>query len=240
VKYYVYISDAKVDMLLPQVPHKLKKKVATEFKVDLKVFSASLKTDKDLEENRLSRLEAVVRHVRENESVGSIESPSDYFGGTIRMRWGPFSLEREEGLTLGNSERESDSPIVYFASSTESSQVGLGGSAKHVVGVCGLANAKDWGGSAGPVLLMMLLKNAGLSTDMIPVEERDAVPLSDDHYLHILGRRMEETFKLMGGPPQLLEFLAKRIVSGMSGRRLFDSQRRHIVLGTPIYVAMAE
>src|SRR5260370_38180925 len=32
-KYYIYISDAKIDMLLPQVPHDLKKKVATEFKL---------------------------------------------------------------------------------------------------------------------------------------------------------------------------------------------------------------
>ncbi len=32
-KYYIYISDAKMDMLLPQVPHGLKKKVATEFKL---------------------------------------------------------------------------------------------------------------------------------------------------------------------------------------------------------------
>src|ERR1022692_4308702 len=31
VKYYLYISDAKVDMLLSQIPHEPKKKIALEF-----------------------------------------------------------------------------------------------------------------------------------------------------------------------------------------------------------------
>ena len=38
MKYYIYISDAKVNMLLAQIPHNIKKKVATEFKIDLKVI----------------------------------------------------------------------------------------------------------------------------------------------------------------------------------------------------------
>jgi hypothetical protein len=40
VKYYLYISDSKVDMLLSQIPHETKKTIAAEFKIDLKLFSA--------------------------------------------------------------------------------------------------------------------------------------------------------------------------------------------------------
>lgn len=37
MKYYIYISDSKVDMLLAQIPHDFKRRVALQFKVDLKV-----------------------------------------------------------------------------------------------------------------------------------------------------------------------------------------------------------
>jgi hypothetical protein len=38
MKFYLYISDAKIDMLLPQIAHEAKKKIATEFGFDLKIF----------------------------------------------------------------------------------------------------------------------------------------------------------------------------------------------------------
>jgi hypothetical protein len=41
MKYYVYISDAKIDMLLPQVPHEVKKKMASEFGFDFKLLKGS-------------------------------------------------------------------------------------------------------------------------------------------------------------------------------------------------------
>lgn len=60
MKYYIYISDAKVDMLFPQVPHDIKKKVATEWKMDLKLLSAARKVETESEDNRIARLETVV------------------------------------------------------------------------------------------------------------------------------------------------------------------------------------
>jgi hypothetical protein len=48
MKYYIYISDAKVDIVLPQVPHATGKKVATEFGIDLKVLKATRTTEEEL------------------------------------------------------------------------------------------------------------------------------------------------------------------------------------------------
>ena len=45
MKYYIYISDAKVDMLLPQVPHDVQKKVSTDFGFDMKILKATRKTE---------------------------------------------------------------------------------------------------------------------------------------------------------------------------------------------------
>jgi hypothetical protein len=39
MKYYVYISDSKVDMLLPQVPGALKQTIAAKLGFDIKILS---------------------------------------------------------------------------------------------------------------------------------------------------------------------------------------------------------
>jgi hypothetical protein len=55
MKYYVYISDAKVDMLLPQIPHDARKKIATEIGIDLKVFQAKRKTEIQEGDDRIAK-----------------------------------------------------------------------------------------------------------------------------------------------------------------------------------------
>ena len=65
MQYYVYISDSKVDMLLPQIPHDIRKKVATEWKLDLKVFGSTRKEEHETEDNRIARLEAVSSFIEE-------------------------------------------------------------------------------------------------------------------------------------------------------------------------------
>ena len=47
MRYYVYISDAKIDMLYPQIPKKFLKKYSKEFKFDIKIFSVTLKDNRE-------------------------------------------------------------------------------------------------------------------------------------------------------------------------------------------------
>lgn len=108
MKYYVYISDAKVDMLFPQVPHEIKKKVALEFKMDLKLLSESRKTETESDDNRIARLETVVDFIREFGNVGTVDEPNEYIEGILPMRWGPYM--NNNGI---------DSPVVYFGGETE-------------------------------------------------------------------------------------------------------------------------
>ncbi len=42
MKYYVYTSDAKVDLLHPQIPKPILKKIASSLNIDLKLFGAEL------------------------------------------------------------------------------------------------------------------------------------------------------------------------------------------------------
>ena len=229
MRYYVYISDSKVDMLLPQIPHDTKRKIATEFKLDIKIFGAARRTETETEEDRIFRLETVAEHIYTNEDVGTPDQPATYFAGTLPMRWGPFGLQRF------GADRDEKSPIVYFAGSTGQTLVGLGGSSKHVIGNVGPSNPTDWLGSVAPILFQLLMRNA--------TNEEHELNDDDDENgtpnLYILGRKMTASFQEMGGPDQRLEFLAKKMLAGetMSDRR--DGEP-FLILGTPLYVALAE
>lgn len=116
MKFYTYISDAKVDMLFPQVPHDIKKKVATEFGVDLKFLSAKRKAESESEENRITRLNVVAEFIRKSEKVGSVDEPEDYIADTLGMRT----------ILRGD--------LLYLSGDTEKTSFGMGGSIQHVIG----------------------------------------------------------------------------------------------------------
>ena len=152
MKYYIYISDTKVDMLLSQIPHEAKKKIATELKFDLKVLSASRKSETDQEDNRFTRLEAVVTFIREYGNIGTVDEPDEYIDDVLPMRWGPYGNLIEQ------------TPLVYFGGLTERTIVGLGGSMKHVIGSVGDAYALS--ASITPILVSYLEKQLGLPLDV--------------------------------------------------------------------------
>lgn len=66
LRFYQYISDAKVDMLLSQLGLT------------------------GVPEDRALRCELVEEHLRRTEIVGTLDVPQGWFGGTMDMRWGPY------------------------------------------------------------------------------------------------------------------------------------------------------
>jgi hypothetical protein len=138
MKYYIYISDAKVDMLFPQVPHDIKKKIATEWKMDLKLLSASRRVETEGEDNRIARLETVVDFIREYGNLGSIDEPGEYIYDEQSAWVGIYTL----------------SDVAYFSGKTEKTIFGLSGTGKHLVGadpnkspwpnLTSLINIFDW------------------------------------------------------------------------------------------------
>ncbi|HWL85380.1 MAG TPA: hypothetical protein VNO21_06240 [Polyangiaceae bacterium] len=63
MRYYTYISDTKIDQLLPQISPSTKKKLAAELKIDLKILAGSIRTEQDLVDNRISRCDVVTRYI---------------------------------------------------------------------------------------------------------------------------------------------------------------------------------
>lgn len=225
MKYYLYISDAKVDMLLPQIPHEVKKRIATEFKFDLKLLSASRKTETESDDNRFTRLEAVVAFIREYGNLGSIDQPNEYVEGSLEMRWGPYIKEYSD----------KESPLIYFGGATEQTIVGLGGSAKHILGNTSLSPA--YSHSATPFLVYRLVKELGLDLESESpagnLVENTPLNQYDSDYWSL--RAVELATTQMKGPKQQVEFVAKRLLYGNG-----HFKKKKVLLATPLYVAMIE
>jgi hypothetical protein len=118
MKYYLYISDAKVDMLYPQVPHELTQKTSTEYGFDVKILSGKRKNEWTSDENRISRLEAVLSFIRTYGNVGTVDDPDEYIDDTQPMWFGNYTPQ----------------DIAYFTGVSERTVFGLSGSGKHLVG----------------------------------------------------------------------------------------------------------
>jgi len=117
VRYYLYISDAKVNMLLPQVPGALQRKVSAKFGFDIKVLSGSLETERATLDNRVARLAAVEAYLVENEPIGTPDQPASWIQGRVNAKF----------LDIGNG-------AILFVTGDTASILGLGGSAHHLVG----------------------------------------------------------------------------------------------------------
>lgn len=240
MKYYVYVSDSKVDMLFPQVPHGVKEKVAIEWKIDLKVLGASRKSETESEENRIARLDAVVSYIKESADVGSVDEGHEYIAGTLPMRWGYLGVNAKQEM-----------PLVYFGGQTAQTVLGLGGSSKHVIGNAGTSHAFSY--SSTPFLTASLVKELGL--DLKKVHKRYHT-VDPTHAYGVLTRHggapttkatgditLDAVFAAtvgMQGPEQKLEFLAKRLLSGLPNDIAYPPNVTNILLGSPLYVALAD
>ncbi|MFE6281095.1 DUF7019 family protein [Streptomyces sp. NPDC057877] len=217
LRYYVYISDAKVDMLLPQVDAGFARRRATEVVVSLKFVSARRSVETDAAD-RVARLERVVRYLDDFGDVGTVDEPGQYVRGRLPMRWGP--------LPLGPS------PLVYFGGRTERTTVGLGGASGHVLGapapVPGAAPAEQelpFAPSTAPGLLAGLA--AAVTTDGEP--QPDALA------------SVQLANRTLRGAEQEVEFLAKRLLHGPSPYPELDGHDgMTVLLASPLFVALAD
>jgi hypothetical protein len=220
MKYYIYISDTKVDMLYPQIPKPVLKKIASNLSIDLKLFGAEVSVaskSSPSDETRYAKVRIVSEYIEKNLDVGSVDAPSTYFKGNLPMRWGPVHEGPGAGLYTG---------AVYFGGYTNRTVIGIGGSGINLIGsVSGSSPVPTYRLMSGlPSLLQVLGNDPELN-------RKDA---TQEGALEII----EKATHNLNGTTQQLEFLAKTLLQG----RIFETFRNeaYVVLGTPIYVALAD
>jgi hypothetical protein len=194
MKYYVYVSESKVEMVYAQIPANLREKIASELKIDLKVISATFKADAN-ESTKFSKLKLVTEYIERHEAVGTVDKPESYFKGVINMRWGPTGPYMN--------------PLVYFGGVTDETILGLGGSMRNVIGAPGPSHVmrafSDIGSDAASILNVLISE-----LDEVARQKAEQGGL----------RVVAHATRHMDGPLQKFEFLAKRLQEDHEGGRL--------------------
>lgn len=218
--YYVYISDAKLDMLAPQIPAKIRDSIAAELKIDLKLLSLTVKS-KDSEESRYSKLSLVTQYLRKHQKVGSVDEPDQYFEATLPMAWGPIGQGRG----------------IYFGAITEHTILGLAGSPRHVIRPGTSGSVPSEATSATPDLYDLLRATSPVAVEAAPIMLSEAaVGLGPDAAAGVIRATTG-----LRGPIQRLEFLAKRVADESTDLVPdYNGDRKRILLGTPVYVAQVD
>jgi hypothetical protein len=241
LKNYLYVSDSKVDMLYAQIPAPLRDKIAVELKIDLRLFSASVRPIEQTE-TRYSKLRLVTRYLEWHLPMGTVDEPGTYFRGRLPMRWGP----------LGSRSRSHEQgPFTLFAFHEGRKYLALVGSSSYVTG------GEDFREShQGQSRLEQPGAPRPSSYNLVQVEEYIDNSRADlEQYLLQEGRldqgasagppppeadpasaqllqKVNYLVANFRGPIQELEFIAVRLLSGAL------QTGTQVVLGTPLYVAL--
>ena len=94
LKYYLYVSDAKVDMLISQMSPGLIAKLGSELNIETAVCVA-IQMNPLVEGVRLTKLAIAKRYIELHDTVGTIDEPCKWFAGEADIGWGPLDYCRD-------------------------------------------------------------------------------------------------------------------------------------------------
>lgn len=114
LKYYIYLSPYKIEMLSQQIQEWLAR-VDKEIEIDLKILKMSLASKNN--ETLYAKLALILRYLEENDLVGDILNPKEYFKGELYMEWSQIYPG-----------------VVFWGGKFNGIVIGLGGSLKNVLG----------------------------------------------------------------------------------------------------------
>lgn len=211
-------------MLYPQIPKPILKRIASSLSIDLKLHGAEVNIgakSNQSEETRYAKVQIVSEYIEKHLDVGSIDAPSTYFKGILLMSWGSIADHS-----------------VYFTGITRRTLVGIGGSLKHVIGANAGVPPVGFPSSEVGTILSNIWGYIDISESL---EQRGLSLTSPDHYLAAIARMRN----FMKGPEQRVELLGKTHLQGPLNASVkteygIISPQAYCVLGTPIYVAIAD
>ncbi|WP_409060224.1 DUF7019 family protein [Streptomyces sp. SYP-A7185] len=217
MRYYLYLSAAKLDMLYGQIPQTLLRRLAVEAKVDLKVLGVAMQSPRG-ETTTYDRLDIVENYLEREFDVSWMTEPSSWFRGDLALRSAGYSSSEGPVLMTG---REGDTVIALI------------GSARHLIGQRPAPDVTLRAYSALPALFQ-LLHDAPEDWPLdLPRERRTRPPDEADAMRDVL-----EMSEALTAPAVFCDFLARRLLRGSVV--LDDGRELNVVVGTPLYVAMAD
>jgi hypothetical protein len=215
MRFFSYISDGKVDMLLPQIPSGRRETIAAELGFNFALLSGKVSAEASTLDNRVARLLAVEKYILENETLNTADTDGVWLSDTAAA----VSLFVEQGALL-------------WAFKKNASSVVLAGSSSNVAGNAAVqATRTPYSSLAG---IMTLVSQT--APDAIPYfDGAEKWPTSEGMRgdLSWLRELFEYVCERVGGPEQRIKFLARRLVSGRY-------RAKHLVLASPLYIELKQ
>ncbi len=207
-KYYIYISDTKVEMLFAQIPKKLLYSLSSELEINLGFLKTKF-SEGVPETSKYTKLQIVTEYLKKNNDIGTIGQPKSYFRGQIPLKWGPLTLE------LIRLESDLKPQIACFVGSTKTTLLYLVGSWRHVVGSTESGNISFYGSNAYALFL-------AIKDEMGPVDLEATLAAAQTSgrgvltYSDILNRPNAPLHsmpfeRMFRSPYQRVEFVARKI-----------------------------
>lgn len=230
LRYFLYISDTKLDMLFGQIDPGLRRRVSAEAKVDLKLASLVLRQSDRPEAARMANLRVVEHYLDTHHQVGTVRAPGhEYFRGSMAMQWGWLWDYTNVDTPTGGRD------TVFFKGRAGEHVVVLAGSRRHVLGEQPAAENSDLdAGSHLPYILAYIAEHISGSPELHPkwaaLRRGASAGRKPDKYG--LQAALEVDLR---GPEQHLEFLAIPLAQGDLPRHRGAT---HGTLATPLYVAI--
>jgi len=236
LRYFLYISDTKLEMLFEQIDPALRRTISAEATIDLKLASLTLRQADPPPAARTAKLRMVERYIDTHHRVGTIGAPGhDYFRGSMPMQWGWLADGGYHDMSISGLD------TVFFRGERASYVVVLAGSRRHVLGEQPAAeDSRLFAHSATPNIFAVIgehiSRSPGLSQHW---RDQWEVPVDPPE----VGLRDAAQLELRG-PSQNLEFLALTLIQDDGvpihiGGWPETTEQVHAVLGTPLYVAVA-
>jgi hypothetical protein len=226
IRYYLYLSTAKLDMLYEQV-FRESKRSGRSLSLPTGIGSAEISSESDGTPDRDDKIRALEQELEERGLIGDLNEPRDYIRGILPMRWGLF----DDNGTRG----EGEPALVYFGGFDPADGpllVGLGGSSVHVIGYQGASSTHSR--SNTPALVRWMMSGLG---------DEQPVSLSEDPRVEeqVVMSAIAVAHQSLRPPTQNLEFLARTLLTGtlLGYEQYTGSPRSRVILGTPLYVVQS-
>lgn len=238
MKYYVYVSESKINMLFDQIGLSDKEERTTSLEFDLKVLKGRVEKSKGIPANKFKKLNTVIKQLEKEKLVGSITDPSQYIKGCLKMIWTTWSMARLP-----------HSPITFWGHMSEKLTLALAGSKYHLLGE--QRRGRTSSGSSPPTILSWLAQELDISkTDFAGKYKRfwkvvDFCAADVPDFLQLkseVNRVIDQAVYLShwsGGTIGKYEFIAKLLHRDHWGQGS-EGEEVDIILATPLYVALVE
>ena len=229
MKYYIYISQTKIDMLYGQIQTAHSETREASLGFDIKLLKGDLKDSRGIPDNQFTKLDKVLSSLNKLDLVGDIDSDKEYISATLDMKWGSYG-------------GESEAPITFWGYSTfeypfTGLVLALAGSKYHLLGEQrdGYAHSHSLTNAMTEWFLLNLGERHQEQIYLMNRHQR--INTSDlDNYDVANGAWLAAT--QIEGQVCKYEFVAKVLHRSEWESGFRTSKTNKIMLATPLYVAM--